>query len=266
MDNTVTILGARGSIPVSGPAYQRYGGASTCILVELNGVTVLVDAGTGILDLPARVLEQPRLTMVLTHAHIDHMLGLTMCPYLFRQGAVMELYAAPMEGRNAEEQVAALFAPPLWPVGPEMLPAEMNIHDLPEVLHLGDVLVETMPGEHPGGVILLRISGSGKSVVIATDCTVTDQRMPEYAGFAADCDLLLCDGQYSQAEWKSKSDFGHSTWVSAARLAKAANAKAARVIHHDPNHGDDELDTAASEVQRIYPACGIAYQGEVIRL
>ena len=50
MENRVTLLGVRGSIPVSGEAYRRYGCATTCFLIELEGETVLVDAGNGILS------------------------------------------------------------------------------------------------------------------------------------------------------------------------------------------------------------------------
>ena len=52
MGNKVTILGARGSVPVNGSAFSRYGGATSCVLLETESEVLLFDAGTGILNLP----------------------------------------------------------------------------------------------------------------------------------------------------------------------------------------------------------------------
>lgn len=44
----VRIWGCRGSLPVSGADYLKYGGNTTCIEVTLSdGTTVIFDAGTG---------------------------------------------------------------------------------------------------------------------------------------------------------------------------------------------------------------------------
>ena len=165
MENSVTFLGVRGSIPVSGEAYRRYGCATTCYLIELEGETILVDAGNGILNLPGELMERPEITMLLSHPHLDHLMGLPMCQYLFRKGATLHMYAAVRGGMDAEAQVDALVAPPLWPVGAESLPGVLICSTLPETLRLHEVLVESMEGEHPGGVSIFRITGGGKRIV-----------------------------------------------------------------------------------------------------
>lgn len=266
MEDKVTLLGARGSLPICGEAYLRYGGSTTSVLIELNGIPILVDAGTGIMNLPDRALQSPELTLLLSHPHADHLIGLPMCPYLFRAGAALHLYAAVHDGRSAERQVRALFSPPLWPVGPDALPCAVHIHDLTENLMVHGITVEFMEGLHPGGVTLFRVSGNGKCVVVVTDCTITAEQMPGLVKFAQNCDLLLCDGQYSSEEWKTRSTFGHNTWVYAALLGKEAGAKQVRVIHHDPLHTDAFLDGAADELLRIHPRCGFGREGEVILL
>ena len=67
MKNSVSVLGTRGSVPVSGPAFSHYGGATTCFLVHLAGQYLLLDAGTGILHLPEEVLSVRTLPLILTH-------------------------------------------------------------------------------------------------------------------------------------------------------------------------------------------------------
>ena len=98
MDNAVTILGARGSIPASGPKFARYGGATTCVLVRLGGHTLVLDAGSGLLNLPGpaecEILpEKPQpLPLLISHPHIDHLLGLPMCPYCLKPGGAVDVY------------------------------------------------------------------------------------------------------------------------------------------------------------------------------
>ncbi len=266
MENRVTLLGVRGSIPVSGDAYRRYGGATTCFLVELEGETILIDAGNGILNLPQELMDRPEITMLLTHPHLDHLMGLPMCPYLFRKGATLHMYAAVRSGMDAEAQVDALVAPPLWPIQAGSLPGVLICSTLPEVLSLHGVQVETMEGNHPGGVSVLRITGGGKRIVIATDCTITEANAAALARFAADCDLFLCDGQYSEEEWPSHATFGHSTWTAAAELAHTARAKQARIVHHDPTHTDAFLDSSAAELSLTCSGCSFGQEGEIIRL
>ena len=266
MENKVTILGARGSVPVSGERFVRYGCATTCFMIEMGGEIILVDAGTGILNLPREILQQPELKLLLTHAHYDHLVGLPMCPYLFQSNVQLHLYSAKRDGLTAKSFLKRMFSPPLWPVGPDELPGKVVFHELHGPLQLGAVHVDTMEGLHPGGVSLLRFTCGDHCVVVTTDCTITDEQLPGLAAFARDCDLLLCDGQYSEGEWVDRSAFGHSKWTAAAELYRVSGAKAARIIHHDPDHTDAELDAAAGDLLSRYPHCGFAQEGEVIYL
>ena len=266
MENFVQILGARGSIPVSGPAYARYGGASTCFLICLGGQYILVDAGTGMLRLPEQVMEAPALSLLVTHPHLDHLQGLTMCRYLMKAGARLDVYGATRGGMGVEAQLRRVFSPPLWPVGVTGFPAQIRFFPIAGGFSIGSVRVEVMEGVHPGGVSLFRLSAGGKSAVIATDCTLTEDLLPKLEDIARDCDLLLCDGQYSEAEFPSRSSFGHSTWTAAARLGLDCGAKRTLVVHHDPNHTDEALDAAADELLQRNPRCGFAVEGERVPL
>ena len=260
------ILGARGSVPISDPACARYGGATTCVLLCLDGKYFVLDAGTGILRLPQEVLEQPSLTLLLTHAHLDHINGLAMCPYVMRHGKVLDIYASLSDGQPVDDVLRSLYSPPVWPILPEHFAAELRYHPLPADMNLGSVQISSIEGVHPGGVKLMRLCGSGKTVVFATDCTLTDSFLPEAAEFAQNCDLLICDGQYSEEEWAHRSGFGHNTWNRVADFGKLCHAKEVRIVHHDPTHSDAMLDAAAEEILAISPSYRFAYEGEVIRL
>ena len=113
-------------------------------------------------------------------------------------------------------------------------------------------------------VKLIRLDSGGKRVVFATDCTLTQAFYPKAVAFAKDCDVLLCDGQYSEEEWEKRSGFGHNTWLTAARLGTDCGAKLVRIVHHDPTHTDDILDAAAAQVRAVNPHCLLAHEGEEI--
>ena len=265
-DSELIILGARGSVPVSGTEFSKYGTATTCTILRLAGQYIILDAGTGILRLPSDALDQPHLTLLLSHVHLDHLCGLSMCPYVMRSGKALDIYASPAQGGGIGEVLERLYAPPVWPVRPSELPAKLRSHTLTEEFTIGDVRVSSLDGVHPGGVKLLRISANGKSVVFATDCTLTREFYPKALDFAEGCDLLLCDGQLSEAEWETRSGSGHNTWLAAARFGCECGAKAVRITHHDPTHTDSILDSADAELSALDPRCRIAREGERISL
>ena len=249
-----------------GDAFARYGGSTVCVLICLNGQYIVLDAGTGIMNLPEEALAQMTLPLLLTHPHVDHLLGLPMCPYVMRRGARLDIYSKPRGGLSPREQVERLISPPLWPIRTDGFLTELEFHNLPETMQLGAVRVDTMEGNHPGGVSLLRLEAGGKRVVFATDCTISDALRPGLIDFARDCDLLLVDGQYTAEEWPSHSTFGHSTWRTAAELGRVCGAKRLRIVHHDPQHTDAMLAPLDAALQAEEPAFRFAREGETVEL
>ena len=69
----LTVLGARGSMPIEGENYSLYGGATSCYKVEAGNEEIYLDAGSGIVNaIPA---QNSRITVLLTHVHLDHIIG-----------------------------------------------------------------------------------------------------------------------------------------------------------------------------------------------
>ena len=262
----VTILGSRGSMPVCGESFLRYGGATCCVLVQHDNQAYILDAGTGLLETSRYLHGESSLSLLLTHPHFDHIAGLPLFPEAFRKGFPIRVYGAELDGRDTETQIGVLMSPPLWPVGPHQLPADITFHPMEERFLLNGALVESLDGKHPGGVTILRLTVGGKQIVLLTDCTITEENRAELLDFCRGCDLLLCDGQYSDEEWPTRSTFGHNTWSEAARFALDCGAKCTRILHHDPFHTDDILDAARIQVSSICPACDLARAGEEITL
>ena len=135
-----------------------------------------------------------------------------------------------------------------------------------EKININGTLIENLEENHPGGVSILRMTVCGKRIVLMTDCTISKDNRDRLLSFCNNCDLLLCDGQYSDEEWPSRATFGHNTWNTAARFARDCGAKLTKILHHDPSHTDDILDTAQLQVNAICPTCSLACDGEEITL
>src|ERR1043166_1694634 len=73
--------GTRGSIAVPGPETLRYGGNTTCVEVRADGEIIVLDAGSGIRPLGIALQKEfqarpIKLSLLITHAHWDHIQGL----------------------------------------------------------------------------------------------------------------------------------------------------------------------------------------------
>lgn len=246
----VVILGARGSVPVSGPQYQQYGGATACVLVRLGSDIIILDAGSGILQLPAHLKqEEKRLSIFLTHPHIDHMIGIPLCPVLYDKTYTIRMYAAVEDSNDCQALIRELMHPPLWPVGPEAFSARCFFPVLDtasEIVLSAGASVTAMQLPHPGGCIGLRVEQDGKSIVYMTDCELSEEDWERCTKFAANTDLLLIDGQFFDEEYISKRGFGHNSWSMASDFAQDCKAKETLLFHHSP-YATDSLIAAQEE-------------------
>lgn len=265
---SVTVLGARGSAPALAAGFQRYGMGTACFLVRLGGEVVVLDAGSGLMELGSFLAPgEDRITVLLSHPHVDHLIGLPLCPVCFDPARDLTLMATPKGGRSARAQVCALMSPPLWPVGPEAFTARVSFRDLPPgTSALGPVVLETMNIPHPGGCTAFRLTYQNLSLVYATDCELTPHTVPPLLRFAKNCSILLCDGQYIDAEIETTHGFGHSTWRMAAQLARDCGAGALRVIHHAPGRTDAALAALAAPLEEVFPGAAFAQFGEEVPL
>ncbi len=258
----ITILGARGSVPVSGPDMQEFGGSTSCVLVETEEYAIFLDAGTGIIHAPD--VGQKKIVLLLTHPHIDHLMGLPFFPYNWEMGRRIDVYAKRRGAYGAAEQIERLISPPLWPCILSDYPADYQVHDLTFPLSIGDIEVTGMESVHPGGSIIYRLSRKGKSLVYATDYEHYDQSIETLIGFVKDTDLLFYDGQYTQEESKRMRGFGHSTVETGMRVMKEGNVRSICFVHHDPRH----TDTMLSEMENAVKNDNVSFarEGQVITL
>ena len=238
-DFELTVLGARGSMATCGAAFLEYGGNTSCYMIRAGEETIFLDAGSGILSAPADFPRPP--VILLSHLHLDHVMGLGMFPLLAQKGKRASLYVPFCEDAQAAcAQMDRVFCPPFWPLKLGELEAELRILPLPERFRVGEVLVTDMAGCHPGGCVVYRLDFAGKAIVYATDYE-HGQADGALADFARNADLLLYDAQYEAAEYDRKKGFGHSTVETGLELMERADIGRMLLIHHSPESTDSVL-------------------------
>lgn len=259
-DFRLTVLGARGSVPVCRSSV--FGGDTSCYLVEAGDEHVFLDAGSGLIFAPELSGKAP--VILLSHLHLDHILGLGMYPRLSEKGAVTRLRLPCSSAAEAGELLAALYAPPFWPLPLTDYAGRLDIETIPRAFSVGEIEIDTMQGRHPGGCVIFRLRYSGKALVYVTDYEPDDASFEALTTFSRGAALILYDAQYTRAEYEKRRGFGHSTAGKGIELLEKSGAKQLLLIHHDPHATDEELLRRERELGRA--DVRYARQGEEIKL
>ena len=145
--------GARGSIAVSGKDYLRYGGDTPCIEIRTkDDQIVIIDSGSGIRRLGNRLLTEQRLdfTMLFTHAHWDHIMGLPFFKPIYQKEARILMYGCPFSQESVREMISRIMAPPNFPVNYNDILADITYQEsCREAFTVGNMNVTPIPISHP---------------------------------------------------------------------------------------------------------------------
>ncbi|HEY0752761.1 MAG TPA: MBL fold metallo-hydrolase [Ktedonobacteraceae bacterium] len=290
----VRFWGVRGSYPTPGPQTIRYGGNTTCVEVEVGGHILVLDAGSGIIRLGDELLQRAagralQMTLLITHGHSDHLLGLPFFAPLYQPEVSIAFFAPRLAGREVKELVTPLMSPPYFPVDMHRLPSQRTFHTLTgeekliwrvgkevpalsakrQHMRAGEVHVSVhLSNHHPlNGSAVYRIEYGGRKLVFATDVEWQDHCEPAFLAFIEGADLLIHDAQYTPDEYNTdKQGFGHSSIVMATEAASEAHVSQLVLFHHEPTHDDEKLDALQEEARKHFTQTSAAYEGLEINL
>jgi len=261
--------GARGSIPVSGREYFKYGGSTTCIEVRTsnNGV-IIVDAGSGIRKLGNKLLDENRYeyNIVFTHSHWDHLLGFPFFKPLYNDGAHMNLYGCLHTQDSVKEMVSHVMTRPYFPVDFESIKAEVSFHGACESsFRIDSVTIIPIPLSHPGQGIGYKFIEDDKCFVFLTDNELTFRHpggldYHDYLDFSSGADLLFHDAEYTEEEYEKTKTWGHSIYTDALKLALEAGVKRFGLFHHNQERTDVTLDGMVKNCQDIIGSNGVSLE------
>jgi len=265
----ITYFGVRGSCPTSSDQQRRYGGNTSCVLVEVDGEPPLVlDMGTGLralghhLNTPLVVAGKPlRGNALLTHLHYDHVLGTPFFPPMRDPGALLDIYGPAQPDDTLQATMASMVKPPFFPVHMADFRGELRYHDLgpDDEFHLGGIAVTVRTIPHIGNTLGFRIEADGVSVAYMPDHQAPLDRTTvatSVLDLCQDVDLLIHDAQYTEDEFVELFDWGHSTPAYAVHVATRAGAQRLDMFHHDPGHTDRQIDAMARAARKIAQSVG----------
>ncbi|MCP4818217.1 MAG: MBL fold metallo-hydrolase [Shimia sp.] len=197
--NSVTLLGTKG-----GPAIRPGTRMPTSILVQMDGMTVLVDAGLGVARglCDAGVALTDLDAIVITHLHSDHYLelgplmhtawtaGLARTVPIYGPAGLAHYWYGFLNAMSfdVELRLRDEGRPPLEPL--------LDVHVLEEgETAVGALKMTALRNEHPPieDSFALRFEGASQTVVLSGDTAPISEMAP----FAKDADLLVHEAMLS---------------------------------------------------------------------
>jgi ribonuclease BN (tRNA processing enzyme) len=256
----IRCFGARGSIPVSGREYVKYGGDTTCLEIRSkNDEIIIVDAGSGIRRLGNQLLDEKRFHyhLIFTHSHLDHILGFPFFKPIYHNEAIIHLMGCPSTQGNIQKLLSKAMSAPLFPI---QFDALLGTIDYDVECRFGYKIdsIEIFPINlnHPNGGMGYKFVEDGKSFVFLTDNELGSKHrngrpVEEYVEFSKDADLLIHDAEFTRDEYHITKGWGHSTYPDALRLAQEAHVKALGLFHHNQNRNDEDQDMIVQECKSL---------------
>jgi phosphoribosyl 1,2-cyclic phosphodiesterase len=247
---------------------NRYGGNTSCVQVTFrDGSQLILDAGTGIRTLGLELSEAPRVGILLTHLHLDHIQGLMFFPPCFRSDAEITIWGPSSPEASLEDRIARYISAPLSPVEVRELPCSVAFRDAPaSEWQIGGVAIRAEAVTHRGPTLGYRITDGDTTLCYIPDhepalgapLSQLDNEWISGYDLARDADLLIHDCQYTDEEYPAHVGWGHSALEDSLTFADRVGAKRALLFHHDPLHTDDVLDTIEARARARWGELGHA--------
>jgi len=225
------------------------GGNTSCITVETPTGLVVFDAGTGMRELGKALMEREfgqgrgRASIFFTHTHWDHIQGLPFFQPAFVAGNHFTIYYL---HPYVEQVIADQMKAEWFPIQFGHLSAELEFRQVQEgeTITVAGLQIRSKALQHPGVSYAFRVENGTSSLVLATDGeykNLSASHTKEYIEFFAGADVLIFDAMFSVRESIIKEDWGHSSALIGADIARQAGVKQLVLFHHDPASGDDEI-------------------------
>jgi ribonuclease BN (tRNA processing enzyme) len=238
---SIKFRGVRGSYPVANSKFLKYGGNTSCIEVNVGGHLIILDAGTGLIELGNELMEQyiksgstitertpVNATILISHIHQDHIIGIPFFKPMHLASTKINLFGGVAQDEKLETELSRLLFTKTFPLDLGDIAGELSIKDLNEanyiILRKGqepvvtrvydfysnkynedDVIISCYKSfAHPqNGVFIYKITYKGKSLVYASDKESYPGGDKKLIKFARNCNLLIHDAQYTTEDYLS---------------------------------------------------------------
>lgn len=245
----VQIWGCRSS--VLEPDFSRYGTQTACVSVEAGSRFFILDAGSGIVPLGKSLMQKQShkdVWIFLSHYHLNHIQGLGLFPCA--QDPQFSLHLA---GANDLDQSLQQFAQNVFynPATRQSSPPKARL-DLYELLEgnfqlVPEIKFSAFYANHPTTTLGFRFENGGKKIVFCPDSeiygdpTALQDYNEKLIRFCQNADLLIHDSRFTDEDYESHKNEGHSAVSNAVEIALQSGVKQL-VLFHDSPYPDEKLD------------------------
>lgn len=264
--------GVRGSIPTPGNSFVKYGGNTSCIELNVDDQTIILDMGSGLVNLGNHLIENSikKFDILISHFHYDHTCGLPFFAPAYTKGFEFSIRAGNEKTRsNTLEVLKKQISSPSFPITIDKFLADVKYldFDINKDFFIGKVKVRTTNLNHPNGATGYRIEFNHKSICYITDheheVKIKNQKL---INFLKDADVLIYDSTYDDDNFRNYIGWGHSTWQEAVRLTKDCNIKKLFIFHHNPEHDDIKMDEIQKKCRNMNENYIVAKEGMFIKI
>lgn len=257
----IKFWGTRGSNPVSGPDYVRFGGNTSCLEIRHESELIIVDAGTGIRPF-GTILSEPKpkqVNLLISHTHWDHLAGFPFFAPIYDPHCHVNIWTPIGFEKTTRELFTEMLAYTYFPVRLDDIQANLVFKDIHEgqTFNIGNIEISTHYAYHPGATVCFKFGINKIKFGYATDneflmgyhgnpnlINSKSRLLTPYKSmieFFKDCDFVIHEAQYTPIEYQTKVGWGHSSVTNATALIKHADIKEWIITHHDPKHTDSDL-------------------------
>ena len=237
----IKFRGVRGSYPVANEKFLKYGGNTSCVEVNVGGHLIILDAGTGLIELGNELMTKYiesgstltertpiNSTILISHIHQDHIIGIPFFKPIHLASTKLHIFGGIAQDEKLEAELSRLLFTKTFPLDLGDVAAELKIRDLNETNYIilrhgqepiltrvydfystqsneDDVVISCYKSfAHPqNGVYVYKITYKGKSLVYATDKESYSGGDKKLIKFARNCNLLIHDSQYTTEDYLS---------------------------------------------------------------
>ncbi|MEQ1690427.1 MAG: MBL fold metallo-hydrolase [Gemmatimonas sp.] len=257
---------------------MRYGGNTSCVDVQLaDGTRVVLDAGTGIRGLgaalpsaaPSVAGARPVVTLLLTHRHSDHVMGLAHFAPIVTRSHQVRIACGGVDADALRPIVEQQLSAPLFPTLDGVTDSlSVEAFDATGCFRVSATCeVQAIPARHPGGAsVLLVRDTTGPVMAYAPDneLSFADHDAASVSWRASLIDslrsipVLIHDATYADDELSLHRGWGHSSATEASELAMACGADVLLLTHHHPDRTDQQVDAMVAQCRALVAAAGSA--------
>ena len=246
----LAVHGCRGSIPISTPETNIYGGNTSCYELIFNDFQLIFDTGTGFRHVNFDDLK--KTIIFYSHWHHDHIQGLAFNSGLFNTEKKIYITSALNDSNESKKIIQSYFSGFYFPIQLTKILTNLKFVELYDLQKnfAEDFKIEFLKLNHPGGSVGYSIKNKNKKITILLDNGYNKEQFLDLKKFAINSNWIVWDGMFTNDELKNKAFWGHSTIEQGIEFFHNSGIENMLITHHDPSRTDDQLNVLSKELPK----------------